>query len=281
MFYVPNSFLESLLREDVPYGDATAEGLGISDRQGMIECYPKADGFVCGIDLAARLFEAVGLEVLLQEKNGTYPAGHTVLRVQGDAGRIHAAYKTAQNIMEYCSGIGNRVLSVLQPAREENPRVQVAVTRKHFPGTKILSLYSALSAGAVVHRAGLSESLLIFDQHRVFCRDFAADLAALKVKEPEKKVAVEVESPEEGLKYVRLGADIIQCERFSLQDLKDFSRAAKMLNPSLVINAAGGVNSANAREYAASGADVLVTSWVYFGKPFDIKMKISSVPEYR
>jgi molybdenum transport protein len=54
-----------------------------------------------------------------------------------------------------------------------------------------------------------------------------------------------------------------------------------MLNPSLVINAAGGVNSANAREYAASGADVLVTSWVYFGKPFDIKMKISSVPEYR
>jgi molybdenum transport protein len=279
MFYVTNSFLESLLKEDVPYGDATTEALGVAGRKGMVECYPKSDGFVCGLDLAARLFETVGLEVVLQEKNGWYSAGHTVLRIQGAAERIHAAYKTAQNIMEYCSGIGNRVCSILQPARRENPRVQVAVTRKHFPGTKVLSLYSALAAGAVVHRAGLSESILIFDQHRVFCEDFAGTLAAVKMQEPEKKIAVEVESPEEGLKYVRLGADIIQCERFSLQELKEFSRAAKTLNSSLVINAAGGINADNAGSYAAAGADVLVTSWVYFGKPFDIKMKISSLPE--
>ena len=42
------------------------------------------------------------------------------------------------------------------------------------------------------------------------------------------------------------------------------------------INAAGGINDSNAYEYAQTGADVLVTSWVYFGRPFDIKMKISS-----
>ena len=47
--------------------------------------------------------------------------------------------------------------------------------------------------------------------------------------------------------------------------------------PKAVIAAAGGINAANAAEYAATGVDVLVTSWVYFGKPEDIKMKFSRI----
>ena len=49
-------------------------------------------------------------------------------------------------------------------------KAKVAVTRKHFPGTKTISLNAALLGGAIVHRAGLSESILVFDQHRVFCK---------------------------------------------------------------------------------------------------------------
>ena len=82
-------------------------------------------------------------------------------------------------------------------------KAKVAVTRKHFPGTKTISLNAALLGGAIVHRAGLSESILVFDQHRVFCKDPVAAISVAKKHEPEKKIAVEVDNEEEGFKYIR------------------------------------------------------------------------------
>lgn len=85
-----------------------------------------------------------------------------MLEATGKADKIHAVYKTAQNVMEYSSGISGRARAMVDAARKVNPNVMVAVTRKHFPGTKKISLSAALAGGAIVHRAGLSESILIF-----------------------------------------------------------------------------------------------------------------------
>lgn len=278
MFYIPNSALESIIAEDIPWNDVTTEALDISTRSGAISCFPKIDGVVSGIDIAKRMFESVGLKVTHCAKDGAFYAAQTsVLEAAGRADQIHAVYKTAQNIMEYSSGISNRVRQMVEEASSVNPNVKIAVTRKHFPGTKAISLNAALLGGAIVHRAGLSESILVFDQHRVFCANPADAVKAAKLHEPEKKIAVEVCSAEEGLEFIEAGADIIQCERFSCVDLRSFVTAAKATRADVIVNAAGGINASNAKEYAAAGADVLVTSWVYFGKPFDIKMKISAL----
>ena len=85
--------------------------------------------------------------------------------------------------------------------------------------------------------------------------------------------AVEVSCAEKGLKFIKAGADIIQCERFSCGDLRSFVTAAKAIRPDVIINATAGVNAS----FTEAGADVLFTSWVYFGKPFDIKIKISAL----
>ena len=88
-------------------------------------------------------------------------------------------------------------------------------------------------------------------------------------------IEAEAESPEEAMGYLRAGIDMVQCERFAPAELAAFVKEAKAEFPRAVIAAAGGINAANAAEYAATGVDVLVTSWVYFGKPEDIKMKFS------
>lgn len=277
MFYIPTSFLESILKEDIPWNDSTTEALGISGVPGKISCFPKKDGFVSGIGMGARLFKEVGLEVTSAGKDGDfYCAGQTVLEARGTAEKIHSVYKTVQNILEYSSGITNRVRTITKQIEAAGSKAKVAVTRKHFPGTKTISLNAALLGGAIVHRAGLSESILVFDQHRVFCTEPVAALRAAKELEPEKKIAVEVDNEEEGFEYINAGADIIQCERFNPEILKVFVSKARNIRNDIIINAAGGINDANAYEYALTGADVLVTSWVYFGRPFDIKMKISS-----
>ena len=163
---------------------------------------------------------------------------------------------------------------MVEEARVGNPLCRVAVTRKHFPGTKTLSLYAAITGGAVVHRMGLSESVLVFDQHRVFIADFEKRLTEAKKADPERKIAVEAADIREGLSFAAAGADIIQCEKFSVETLTEFVTQAKREFPQLIISAAGGVNAANARAYAQTGVDFLVTTWPYFGKPADVKMQI-------
>ena len=177
--------------------------------------------------------------------------------------------------MEYASGVANRTRSMLDAARKGAPSAVVAGTRKHYPGGKYIAYAGLFAGGGIVHRHGLSDSILVFDQHRVFFNsesELAEGVGRLIASNPERKTCVEVGSIEEGMKFVRMGVDIIQCERFSTNDIAEFSAAAKMENPKLVINAAGGVNLSNAQEYAAAGADVLVSSFMYFGSPFDVKM---------
>ena len=275
MFFVSDALLDQILADDIPYGDATTALLGIEKVPGIVRCRPKAETTIAGVTLAERLFARVGLQTTrFHEEGDTVAAGTVILEGRGSAGAIHAVYKTAQNILEYASGIATRTHQMVEEARAGNPLCRVAVTRKHFPGTKTLSLYAAMSGGAVAHRMGLSESVLVFDQHRVFIPDFEKRLTEAKKADPERKIAVEAADIREGLAFAAAGADIIQCEKFSVEALSEFVSQAKREFPPLIISAAGGINAANARAYAQTGVDFLVTTWPYFGKPADVKMQI-------
>lgn len=278
MYFIPDAFLDSLLSEDIPYGDATAALLGLEKCQGNIYCFPKADTVVSGISLAARLFTRAGLTVKVLAKDGDFVVSKTpVLSASGSADTIHAVYKTAQNIMEYCSGISTRTRRMVEAVQATNPYCQVVTTRKHFPGTKLLSLYAVLAGGGLIHRIGLSESILIFDQHRVFAsKDILDRIARIHRTDPERKITVEASTVSEALSFARAGANIVQCERFVCSDISTLKQ--KLLEHQLptLISAAGGINVDNAEQYAAAGADFLVTSWPYFGRPMDIKMVITA-----
>lgn len=104
---------------------------------------------------------------------------------------------------------------------------------------------------------GLSESVLVFDQHRVFIPDFEKRLTEAKKSDPERKIAVEAADIREGLAFAAAGADIIQCEKFSVEALSEFVSQAKREFPPLIISAAGGINAANARAYAQTASTSL------------------------
>lgn len=279
MFLISDAYLDNLIEEDLHIVDMTVEALGIEDVPGTIDCFPKKNCVVAGVEEAARIFARVGAEVEMCRKSGSpVEAGTIVLRVRGGAGRLHAVYKLAQNVMEYSSGIATRCAAMVASARRASKSIEVLVTRKHFPGGKKLSLKAALAGGAGIHRLGLSDSILVFDQHREFIGGsdgFAKMVPVIAERLPEKKIAVEAGSPEEAIAFALAGVDIIQCERFDLTELADCVKKIRGINPNAKVTAAGGVNAENAAQYAATGVDVLVTSWPFFGKPEDIKMKFS------
>ena len=73
------------------------------------------------------------------------------------------------------------------------------------------------------------------------------------------------------------GADIIQLDKLSPGLVEETSKQVKKVNRDIIVAAAGGINGNNAEAYAAAGADVLVSSWMYVGKPADYKVTIRKI----
>lgn len=270
--------LERLLREDVPYGDLTTSALGIGALPGKISFAARAAMTVCGSEEAARMFERAGCRVRLFAPRGTRIAiGAPLLEAEGSATAMHQVWKTAQTLIEYASGIASAAARIVDLANGGGTGPALVCSRKNFPGTRAIAALAIAAGGARAHRLGLSETLLVFAEHRVFLQgDLAQHLARVKRQHPEKKLVVEVSEIDEGLASARAGADIIQLEKFSVEMTAVFVAAARRLPQPPLVAAAGGINATNAAAYAATGVDILVTSAPYFAAPADVQVVISA-----
>ena len=286
-FPCSDTWLEGLLADDCPGLDLTVELLGIAAAPGIMRFAPKADCTISGVEEAELLLRKCGLSVSRTAANGDrLAAGQQCLEATGRAAALHRGWKLAQILMEYMTGIATRAAHMVEQAHTANPAVRVAVTRKNFPGAKAICLEAAMNGGAIIHRQNLSDSILIFDQHRAFLpgeqqtslRNVAAMMDKLRARAPERKISAEVDTFDDALLVAEAGIDIVQCEKFDCETLAATVGAVRALRDNIVILAAGGVNGGNAAQYAATGVDVLVTSWPYFGKPADIKVVMEKAP---
>ncbi len=263
--------LNRWLTDDVPAGDLTTESLGLYGRPGHLEFQARGAMTVCGTEEAARLFMLAGAVAHLATPSGaTVDRGTVLLTVEGSADALHRAWKTAQTLVEWASGIASGAAALVSAAAP----APVACTRKNAPGTKALSIKAIQAGGAIVHRLGLSETLLIFAEHRLFLDEPPiATIARLQTRQPEKKVVVEVGSEDETLTWARAGAGVLQLEKFTPAALRACRERleAEGLHPVLV--AAGGVRVDNAADYVAAGADLIATSAPYSAAPCDVRVQ--------
>lgn len=272
-----DDLLRAVLREDVPHGDLTTAALGIGTDAGVIVFHARGAMTACGIEFAARLFEIAGARVTAATASGTTVASDSVLlRADGPAAVLHAAWKTAQTLAESLSGIATATRGIVDAVAAAGCTIPVACTRKNFPGVRRWSALAVRAGGGVMHRLGLSETLLVFPEHLAFVPqpERAARLDQLRRQQPEKRIVVEVGSIAEAQACARAGADVLQLERFTPAQLADLraTLAREGLAPALA--PAGGVNAANAADYARARAAFLVTSAPYFAPPRDIRVSL-------
>ena len=271
--------LEALLAEDVPYGDLTTASLGISDQRARITFSTRERPLVVScMEEAVRLCGLYGLEIDGFVKSGTLiPPKSVFLEAHGEAGNIHRIWKSVQNLLDYAGGIATYTREAVLLARTINPDIVVATTRKTTPFTKKIAIKAVESGGGVAHRLGLSESILVFEYHRVFFpTDEAFGLALMRTKKanPEKKIVMEAENIAQALKFASMGADILQLEKLPLSKLSDAVRILRADYPHITLIATGGISAKNIAEYAATGVDMIVTSSPYNAQPADIKVRI-------
>lgn len=276
-YVFPDVLLDELLRDDSPYGDATTWGLGIGDMIGHLVFKARPDQIACCTEEAARMGALRGLTCRTPPVPSGTPvkAGDLLLTLSGRVADLHTVWKPAQTLMEYAGGIASATAELVCEARKGSPQVAIACTRKQVPGTKAMSVKAILAGGAVPHRLGLSETLLIFAEHRAFLGDEPPEVTVQRLHQswPERQVVVEVSSVEEALLWSRAGADVVQLEKCSPDVVAKVVRETASFN--VKIAAAGGVNASNAEAYARAGAHILVSSAPYNAKPRDVAVTLA------
>jgi molybdenum transport protein len=267
--------LNRLLADDVPAGDLTTESLGLRGQPGRLEFRARGAMTVCGVEEAARLFELAGANAREIVSSGAVAEdGALLLTAAGPADALHRAWKTAQTLMEWASGIASGAAALVRAAAP----VPVACTRKNAPGTKALSIKAIQAGGAILHRLGLSETLLVFAEHRLFLDEPpGATIARLRHRQPEKKIVVEVVSADEALTWAHAGGDVLQLEKFTPAGISACRTRLENAGLQLVLVAAGGVRVDNAAEYVAGGADLIATSAPYSAAPRDVRVQFFRV----
>ena len=263
--------IERLLAEDVPAGDLTTEALGIGHHSGRMTFTARHDMVLAGVEVAAKMMDA--LAVSLNASDGDWlPAGTPILEASGRAGELHRAWKAAQTLLEILSGIATATRALV----EASTPVPVATTRKTVPGARALSQLAVRAGGGILHRHGLSETILVFPEHRAFLGgESLPDIAArLRRTQPEKALTVEVGTIDEAVEAAVSGFDVVQLEKFTPDAVAELVGRLPERVKRARLAAAGGIDPSNAAAYVAAGADLIVTSWPYTARPRDVAVRL-------
>lgn len=269
--------LQALLQEDAPFGDMTTTGLALGDARGRVVMAARQPMTVCGTEEAARLFELAGGAATILTPSGRHVlAGAELLTAHGGAASLLLAWKVAQTLMEFAGGIASEVARTVTELRAAGHSVPLACSRKTAPGTRPLSVKAVLCGGGIMHRMGLSETMQLFPEHRVFLDVSTDDMVGrLRKYQPAKYLVVEVSTMEEALAMATSGADVLQLQRFTPEAVRQckLTLHTSHLHPALAV--AGGVNAGNAVAYADAGADILVSSAPYRAPPREVEVRFS------
>lgn len=277
-----NARIDAFIEEDVPYIDLTCEVLGVHNQPGEMEYFTRESCVLAGTDIARRIMRNLGCEVLASSEDGQLvSAGQTFFTVREAAADLHAAWKVCLNVFDHLSAVATKTRSMVDAVHAVNPECEVLTTRKSMPGAKDLLTCAVMAGGAFPHRLGLSETVLVFEQHLAFFggfNRFVEEMPRIKARCVEKKLFVEADA-QRALALARAssdghGADGIQLDKVPVSELAELVRRIREIDPRITIIAAGGINPQNAGAYAACGVDGLATTAPFTAKPVDMSVRM-------
>ncbi|MGO2304102.1 MAG: ModD protein [Providencia sp.] len=278
MIYLPDSLIDQLLLDDIQYGDLTTRSLGLHSQQGTMTFTSKEGGCVSGIAIAEHMLAKLGISTQCFFQDGQIVEPQSLLiRASGTVEALHQGWKAVQNILEWCGGISHYTHQMVNILKQYQPDGQLACTRKTIPNTKPLALTAIIAGGAIIHRAGSAESILLFTNHRNCLtepNDWRSHIQTLKTAAPEKQIIVEADNREQAVLAIEAGADIIQLDKLPTKQIEQLQSIIRAQNKSCRLSIAGGINLQTIAEYAQTGVSLLVTSAPYYAAPRDIKVHI-------
>ncbi len=249
------SLVQTALAEDIGKGDLTAQLIPeFASAHAQLIC--RDDAILCGRPWFDAVFAAVDESVELvwsaTEGDNLEPQ-QTVCELRGNARSILTAERTAINILQTLSGTATVTRQYVEQL--EGLDTRVLDTRKTLPGMRLAQKYATKIGGAVNHRIGLYDGVLIKENHIRAAGSIEAALKqALENTAEGTLLEIEVESLDELQAALSAGARRILLDNFSLDQLRE---AVAMRPAQVEFEASGNVSLETLREIAQTGVDYI------------------------
>lgn len=271
--YVDN-LIKTALLEDINYCDVTTDYLIPAEQMGKGKLVAKAEGILCGVEVAARVFELIDsdikIEILIKDGESV-KYGDEIMRLEGRTASLLKGERTALNLIQHMSGIATAANQATKFV--EGTNASIADTRKTLPGMRPLQKYAVMTGGAKNHRYNLSDAAMLKDNHIDAAGGITAAVTALRKKIGHMtKIEVETRNLDELKEALAVGADIIMLDNMSPELMKE---AVEITNGRAVLEASGGITNETLRAVAESGVDIIsIGALTHSVKAFDISMYI-------
>ena len=261
---LPPEVIESLkafLKEDVRSGDITTNSMKSLDTEATGTINSKSKSILAGLTEVAAIADFSGLKYEFFAFEGNWvDVREPVMRLTGSAKILLVVERLCLNIIQRMSGIATMTYNMVQTARETNPNVRIAATRKTTPGFRFFEKRAVQIGGGDPHRYALDDMVLIKNNHVDIVGGVAKAVRMVKdTVSFSKKVSCEARSIEEGMDAVKAGADIILLDNFPPADIEKFVSLLKEQNlrERILLETSGGIDEDNVAEYAATGIDII------------------------
>ena len=255
--YLENAVRAALDEDLGRAGDITTLATIPAGTQATAVFAVRKPGVVCGLPIAEAAFRLIDPSIrfeTLVEDGASVPGDRTpVARVSGDARAILTAERTALNYLSRMSGISTMTAKYVALVAHTNAKI--CCTRKTTPGLRAFEKYAVRCGGAMNHRFGLDDAVLIKDNHIAVCGGIREALRAAKAFVGHLvKVEIEVDTLEQLQEVLDEGADFCLLDNMSTDMMRE---AVKMSAGRVKLEASGGINIETVKAIAETGVDLI------------------------
>jgi nicotinate-nucleotide pyrophosphorylase (carboxylating) len=240
------------LAEDVGSGDITTDATIKPEQQAHAVILAKSQCVIAGLDVATEAFRQLdpAVQITIHHQDGTWcEPGTVVAEFRGRAASLLTAERTALNFMQRLSGTATLARRFVDAAAG---RITVLDTRKTTPLLRLLEKYAVRAGGAVNHRHGLSDGILIKDNHIRLAGGIVEAVTRMRKANPGRPIEVEAQSLEQVDAALASGAEVVLLDNLSTAEIIE---AVKRCGGRAKTEVSGGVTLARLPELATTGAD--------------------------
>ena len=272
-FYI-DDLIKNAITEDINYIDVATDYLLYEGAVSEAYFVAKADGVLCGAEIAMRVFELLDdqFSYTLHKKDGdVVKNGDLIAEFKGRTVKLLKGERTSLNLIQHMSGIATLTNECVK--QTEGTRATIADTRKTLPGLRSLQKYAVTCGGGRNHRYNLSDCAMLKDNHIDAKGGITAAVMALREKIGHTvKIEVETRTLAEVEEAVSVGADIIMLDNMDNETMK---QAVEIVDGKALLEASGNLTKERIKSVAELGVDILsIGALTHSVSAFDISMKI-------
>jgi nicotinate-nucleotide pyrophosphorylase (carboxylating) len=270
--------LQTWLLEDIGRGDRTTQSLlSTNSIQKQAEWIAKAPGVIAGLPIAARVFYLLNNQVefipLIAEGENCQP-GQVIAKIEGSLDALLMGERVALNLVMGLSGVSSLTQEYVKKITDFPAKL--VDTRKTTPGLRISEKSATQLGGAINHRMGLDDAVMLKDNHITAAGGIGAAIAKVRSHIPYPlTIEVETESLEQVQEALQHQADIIMLDNMPPEVMEIAVKTIRAANNQVKIEASGNVTLETIRTVAATGVDYISSSApITQSKWLDLSMKI-------